>query len=1744
MRNAILFLLTLLSGEFLHAQGLELRGSEAASMIPGAEVVWLREQGRAPAYVQLREGSQPEVIYMERWLRQNLKMNDMVGLTLLNTQKDELGFTHHRFIQTVDGLPVEGAMYIVHERNGRIFSVNGEFYPGATAITMPGLTESDALSHALSHVNAQVYQWQNPENEAFIKWEQNNPSATFYPQGHLVVVPQRTSGGVSGFVLAWKFDIYAQTPLSRQWVLVNAQTGAIVNTIERIHEADTPGTANTRYSGTQTITTDSFGGSYRLRETGRGNGINTYDLNNATGYGGAVDFTDANNVWNNVNAQQDEVATDAHWGAEKTYDYFNLVHSRNSIDGSGFALNSYVHYGTNFNNAFWDGTRMTYGDGDGSTFTPLTGLDVTGHEITHGLTEFTANLVYQNESGALNESFSDIFGNTIENYARPSQWNWRIGEDITPAGAIRNMQNPNQYGDPDTYGGTNWYTGAADNGGVHTNSGVQNKWYYILTIGETGTNDLGQAYNVTGQGWVKARAIAFRNLTVYLTTNSDYADARFFSIQAAIDLYGPCTPEVIATTNAWRAVGVGAPFSTTVIASFTASPATSCSAPTTVQFTNTSVTAGTYLWNFGDGGTSTAINPTHTYNALGNYTVTLIGYAGACGNDTTVTPNAVSIQTTNACTYTLLGPTGPNITQTACAGTLYDTGGPTGDYADNTNSTVTISPPGAASITLTFTSFNFEANYDYLYIYNGTSTASPLVGAYTGTTLPNGGTINIAGGSVTIRQFTDVGVVAPGFAMNWNCVMPTTPPVVNFVADETNTCSGTVQFTDQSTNGATAWSWNFGDGFTSTQQHPSHTYQNNGVYTVTLTASNSIGSNQLIRTNYITVTKPAGPSATGASRCGPGTVTLTAVPTGGTLNWYDAASGGNLVGTGASFTTPVLTNSINYYVEQVTPNPVNQTVGPVTNGFGTGGQHNNATPQYEIFDVLSPITIVSVRVYSGGAGTRTINLWNNAGTIVHDTTLTIASGTQTITLNWALNPGSAYRLGGSNMNLYRNNTGAAYPYTLPGKVVITGSSAGSAFFYYFYNWQVKGAPCRSLRTPVPVTINNFPSVSINPTSATICNGTSATLTASGASTYSWSNGGSGTSISVSTPGTYTVTGTDVNGCQGTAAQSATVTLVNPTISLSPSGTVNICPGNSVTISAPAGSNYVWSNGATGVSSITVSAAGTYTVTMTTAAGCTNIVSSATTVVVNSTPTPGVTPAGPQSICAGGSVTLTADPGNGYLWSNGATTQSIVVTSAGSYTVTVTYPGGCTGASAATVVTVNAAPTASITPSGPTTFCAGGNVNLSANAATSWLWSNGATTQSINVTNSGAYSVTITNAAGCTDAEGPVNVTVNALPTASISPSGPTTFCDGNSVTLDAGPASSWSWSNGAITQSITTTASGNFSVTITDANGCTDSEGPVNVTVNALPTAVITPSGPTTFCTGNSVTLTSSTSTGYLWNTSATTQSITVSMGGLYSLTVTDANGCTDAESVTLTMVPGPSVNISASGPTTFCQGGAVVLTANGGNSWSWSTSATSQSVTATTTDVYTVTATDANGCTGLATQSVTVNANPVADFSSSANALVVNFTDLSTGAITNWDWTFGDGGTSATANPSHTYLAPGTYTVTLIVMNDKGCADTVTHTVTVISTGVNAAQWSMPVSVFPNPFSTQLQVNMDLPRAGALCIEMHDLTGRSVGRWHCSELPGGFHSLSLDLPPMASGTYLLKIAFDGAEQVVRVVKQ
>ena len=623
----------------LALSALVVTAQAQGSRLGGATVVSNSGLTNLPYFIKLNPGQTLRQESFTDWAVYALNVPSGSTFKAYQTEKDELGYTHTRYRQYVNGYSVEGSMVIAHAANGNVSMVNGDYFQEFSSAGA-SLTEQAALALALKKVHADKYMWENKQLESMEREATNNPSFTYYPKGELVYVHKNGADfSAASMRLAYKFNVYAEVPLYRANVFVDASTGEILDEQTLICTADVVGTAVTKYSGTVSMTCDNASGPYRLRESGRGNGIQTYNLQNTTNYAGAVDFTNGSSSWTNTGF--DQAATDAHWGAEKTYDYYFQKHNRNSIDNAGYMLRSYVHYSTSYVNAFWNGQYMTYGDGNGTSYTIMTALDVCGHEITHGLTSATANLAYSYESGALNEAFSDIFGNTIENFARPTQWSWKIGEDITGGSGLRSMSNPNAYGNPDTYNGTYWYTGTSDNGGVHTNRGVANYWYYLLVNGGSGTNDNSVSYNVSGIGFTSAAKIAYRGLTTYFTSSTNYLNARTLTEQAAVDLFGNCSPELTSTSNAWYAVGVGtAPTTGAPLASFSTG-SVGCSVPATINFTNTSTGSQSYSWNFGDGGTSTSASPSHTYNTAGTYTVTLVatGCGGSLQNTTTQVVN-------------------------------------------------------------------------------------------------------------------------------------------------------------------------------------------------------------------------------------------------------------------------------------------------------------------------------------------------------------------------------------------------------------------------------------------------------------------------------------------------------------------------------------------------------------------------------------------------------------------------------------------------------------------------------------------------------------------------------------------------------------------------------------------------------------------------------------------------------------------------------------------------------------------------------------------------------------------------------------------------------------------------------------------------------------------------------------------------------------------------------------------------
>lgn len=439
---------------------------------------------------------------------------------VVSSTKDNLGHSHVKMQETLRGLPVVGAEYIIHsDASGNVYAMNGRFAADENLPRNPSVDSVGATQRAAAQLNG--------TNVRFL-----DRAALTY------VVDEKSSAFLAWTARVSYVDAEGREQISRLYA--DATTGDLVLNAPEYKYV-------------------------RNRST--------YTANNGTALPGTLKRTE-------TSANIGDVALDAaHNYAGNVYDYYKNVHNRDSYDNAGAALKSSVHYSTAYNNAFWNGSQMVYGDGDGTTFIALSrALDVDAHELTHAVTERTAGLVYQNESGALNEALSDILGSACEAYTNnggtPNANTWLLGEDIyTPAtagDALRYINDPAKGGDYDYY--PTRYTGTADYGGVHSNSGIANLAFYLMVAG--GTHPRGKTTVVvpalgstSAASLDMAQRIFYRALTTYFTSSTTFSAARTGTAQAATDLYGAAAAD--AVHKAWDAVGApgGAttPTTTTVL---------------------------------------------------------------------------------------------------------------------------------------------------------------------------------------------------------------------------------------------------------------------------------------------------------------------------------------------------------------------------------------------------------------------------------------------------------------------------------------------------------------------------------------------------------------------------------------------------------------------------------------------------------------------------------------------------------------------------------------------------------------------------------------------------------------------------------------------------------------------------------------------------------------------------------------------------------------------------------------------------------------------------------------------------------------------------------------------------------------------------------------------------------------------------------------------------------------------------
>lgn len=823
-------------------------GSDASKIIENSNKLILNQSDGKVQYCSFEN----PIAFDEKaidYIKQTLGMRGDEGLVQISEQTDGLGFTHIKYQQVYKSVRVETTALTFHLKETELISFSGSYGDGFQLSITPTISQSEAVKIGRTLVETDEYR----------------PAEI--PQ--LVVYPTDES-----YKLAFKVDVFGLSPIQRKFVFVDANSGAILASQDRIHEVESEGEAETRYSGNRTIITDSTAAGFRLHDNTRGGGIVTLDLDGSTFYGSASELYDSDNYWEEDD-HSDDAALDAHWGTEVTYDYFFDVHGRDSYDNEGSSLTSYVDYDNNYSNAFWNGEAMTYGAGDVG-HNPFPSLDVVAHEICHGVTEYSAGLIYANESGALNESFSDIFGIVIDFYARGDEYaNYEMGEEILPA-PIRSMANPNLFESPDTYLGDFWITGNFDNGGVHFNSGVQNYWFYLLSEGGSGVNDNDDAYYVEGIGMDDAAAIAYRNLTVYLTPSSQYADAREFSIQSAIDLYGECSDQVIAVTNAWQAVGVGSSFDNAVIAAIGYSGNYYCQTPASVFFTSLSSNAVSYVWDFGDGTTSTDQNPTHIYTEIGEYTVTLAVAGDALCSSADTSEYLITITDSGgpvspSCAPVPITPSSVSGISSFSLGDIANSSGASDEGYEDFTCTHTLELMAGSFQTATAQLYNssflklwLDINNDgsfseseLVYASLESSTAHEVDFLVPATDVYNEplrlrvmSTLNESAGPCAIGNIGQVEDYSVTILEN------ETSPIADFsTEDQTVQLTSTVAFTDFSLNLPYSWEWYFEGGVpqTSTEQNPAVQYNETGTFAVSLIVTNDFGADTLLISDYISV---------------------------------------------------------------------------------------------------------------------------------------------------------------------------------------------------------------------------------------------------------------------------------------------------------------------------------------------------------------------------------------------------------------------------------------------------------------------------------------------------------------------------------------------------------------------------------------------------------------------------------------------------------------------------------------------------------------------------------------------------------------------------------------------------------------------------------------------------------------------------------------------------------------------------
>ncbi|MFJ1792765.1 M4 family metallopeptidase [Kitasatospora griseola] len=538
--------------------------------------------------------------------------------------KDADGSVHTRYERTYAGLPVLGGDLVVHTgADGSAQGVTKATDADIAVDTGEKSSADAAQSLALDSAGSAKVEEPAADNTRKVVW-----AATGAPR------------------LAWETVVTGTqedgTP-SELHVITDANTGKKIFEYQGVES----GVGNSQYSGQVTIGTSAANGGFAMTDATRG-GHSTYDLNGTTGTRSL--FTNPTDTWGDGTvANRQTAAVDAAYGAQLTWDYYKTVHGRNGIKNDGVGAYTRVHYGKNYVNAFWSDSCfcMTYGDGAGNTH-PLTSIDVGAHEMTHGVTSATANLIYSGESGGLNEATSDIMAAAIEFWGGNPQdkGDYLVGEkiDIYGTGA------PLRYMDKPSKDGKSRDAWSADLGSidVHYSSGPANHWFYLASEGSGAKTVNGVNYDsptsdgqsVTAIGRDAAAKIWYRALTTYMTSSTNYAAARVATLKAAADLYGPTSATYMNAANAWAGINVGPRIVGGIMLTPVANQVTAVGVPSELQIQATNFNTGQVTLHADGLPDGLKLHPvtgkiTGTPTTPGTYTVTVTAIGSHNGRTTT-----------------------------------------------------------------------------------------------------------------------------------------------------------------------------------------------------------------------------------------------------------------------------------------------------------------------------------------------------------------------------------------------------------------------------------------------------------------------------------------------------------------------------------------------------------------------------------------------------------------------------------------------------------------------------------------------------------------------------------------------------------------------------------------------------------------------------------------------------------------------------------------------------------------------------------------------------------------------------------------------------------------------------------------------------------------------------------------------------------------------------------------------------